>query len=191
MKLRHRLTAIGAVTALALGTWVGQATAKPIEREHFHETTSSVFEACGDLTLRYDRDVSGSFLGNTHGPEGFAYGQLTLHGTESFTNVANGKSFTHRFNHVEKALDITDNGDGTLTVLVLATGSDKFYGPDGEYLFNDPGQTRWEILIDHAGTPTDPSDDEFLEFLGVVKGSTGRNDTQDRDFCDDLHEFIG
>jgi uncharacterized protein GlcG (DUF336 family) len=32
------------------------------------------------------------------------------------------------------------------------------------------------ILIDDGGTPTDPSDDVFLGGLGVVKGSTGRND---------------
>ena len=65
------------------------------------------------------------------------------------------------------------------------------YGPDGEFRFSDPGQTRFEVLIDHGGTPTDPSDDEFLEFPGVVKGSTGRNDLEGHDFCADIHEFIG
>jgi hypothetical protein len=33
------------------------------------------------------------------------------------------------------------------------------------------------------------SDDEFLEFLGIVKDSTGRNDLEGRNFCDDLVEF--
>ena len=46
---------------------------------------------------------------------------------------------------------------------------------------------RFKILIDHGGTPTDPSDDEFLEFLGVVKESTGRSD----DFCAAILEAIG
>ena len=54
------------------------------------------------------------------------------------------------------------------------------YGEDGKAIARDPGQTRVEILVDHGGTPTDPSDDEFLEFLGVVKESTGRSD----DFCE-------
>ena len=36
---------------------------------------------------------------------------------------------------------------------------------------------RWGI--DHGGTPTDPSDDEFLA-EELVKGSTGRSD----DFCE-------
>ena len=73
----------------------------------------------------------------------------------------------------------------------MSTGSLKVFGPDGEILFRDPGQVRFELLIDHGGTPTDPTDDEELEFLGIVKGSTGRNDTEGRDFCADIHEFIG
>jgi hypothetical protein len=76
-------------------------------------------------------------------------------------------------------LRITDNGDGTITILVLATGNAVLYGEDGKALARNPGQIRFEILIDTAGTPSDPSDDEFLAFLGVVKGSTGRSD----DFC--------
>ena len=107
------------------------------------------------------------------------------------TNLANDKTLTQTFSVLTKDLKVTDNGDGTMTILVLATGSGKVYGPDGKLLFNDPGQIRFEVLIDHGGTPTNASDDEFLEFLGQVKGSTGRNDLQDRDFCADIHEFIG
>jgi hypothetical protein len=79
---------------------------------------------------------------------------------------------------VNKDLRVTDNGDGTLTILFLATGNDVFYGSDGEVIGRDPGQIRLEILVDHGGTPTDPSDDEFLS-EELVKGSTGRSD----DFC--------
>jgi hypothetical protein len=75
---------------------------------------------------------------------------------------------------------VTDNGDGTLTILILATGNDVLYGEDGKAIARNPGQIRFEILVDHGGTPTDPSDDEFLADLGLVKGSTGRSD----DFCE-------
>jgi hypothetical protein len=53
------------------------------------------------------------------------------------------------------------------------------------------GQIRYEVLIDHAGTPDDPSDDVFLEDLGILKGPTGRNDTIGRDFCEALTAIIG
>jgi hypothetical protein len=100
--------------------------------------------------------------------------------TVVYTNRANGKTVTLTVVRVTKDLRVTDNGDGTLTILVLATGNDVYYGPDGKAIGRNPGQIRFEILIDHAGTPTDPSDDEFLADLGLVKGSTGRND----DFCE-------
>lgn len=83
---------------------------------------------------------------------------------------------------------MTDNGDGTLTVLALSTGVVKNYGPDGKLLFVDSGQVRFDLLIDHGGTPTDPEDDVFLTQT-LVKESTGRNDTATRDFCADLHHF--
>ena len=178
---------------LALGLAAAPASAKPIERVHFLDVGSEVeTDFCGDLTVRIDFDVRGSFLLNPHGPDGLAYGMETVHGRVSFTNVANGKTLTSVFNNVSKDLKVTDNGDGTLTILGMATGSNKIYGPDGKLLFNDPGQIRFEFLIDHGGTPTDPSDDEFIAELGLVKGSTGRNDLEGLDFCADLiHAFIG
>jgi hypothetical protein len=95
------------------------------------------------------------------------------------TNVANGIAITGTEMTVRRVLQTTDNGDGTLTVLVLLTGNRATYGPDGKAIARDPGQSRSEFLVDHNGTPTDPSDDEVLAFLGVVKESTGRTD----DFC--------
>ena len=60
----------------------------------------------------------------------------------------------------DKDQRVTDNGDGTLTILVLATGNSTLYGPDGKAIARNPGQIRFEFLVDHGGTPTDPSDDE-------------------------------
>ncbi|HVD25013.1 MAG TPA: hypothetical protein VNB86_03380 [Gaiellaceae bacterium] len=52
------------------------------------------------------------------------------------------------------------------------------YNSDGEVIGRNPGQIRFELLLDHGGTPTDPSDDSEISFE-VVKESTGRTD----DFC--------
>ena len=62
---------------------------------------------------------------------------------------------------------------------MLETGNATYYGMDGKAIARNPGQVRDEILIDNNGTPQDPSDDEFLEFIQEIKGSTGRTD----DFC--------
>ena len=147
-----------------------------------HEEFTEIFDDFCDvpgLTVQLDQINEGRFLVNRHGRDGLVYFHQTTKVNNVITNVANGNTVTEVANAVDKDLRVTDNGDGTLTILVLTTGNDAVYGPDGKAIARNPGQIRFEILIDHGGTPADPSDDEFLEFLGQVKGSTGRTD----DFC--------
>ena len=191
MRLSRVARAAGLVSILAVTVLGPPAAAAPFDRVHFHETTDEILkDYCGDLDLRYQFDDSGLFVFNTRGPHGLAYSQATIHGATSWTNLANDRTLVHVYNVVDKDLKITDNGDGTLTVLVMAAGSTKYFGPDGE-VFNDPGQLRFELLFDHGGTPGDPSDDKFLADLGVVKPSSGRNDLEGHDLCTDLHDLIG
>jgi hypothetical protein len=112
------------------------------------------------------------------GPHGFAYSVEHVKETGVFTNTANDKTVTRVITIKQKDLKITDNGDGTLTVLAMGTGTEVAYGADGKAIYRNPGQSRFAILFDHAGTPTDLSDDTFIS-MQRVKGSTGRND----DFC--------
>ena len=190
--MKRRLISVGGMALLLLSLAATAAAAKPLEHEHFTDVSSQVItDFCGDLTVREDVDVSGMFLFNARGRDGIPYATATVHGSVSWTNLANGKTMTQVFNFVDKDLKITDNGDGTLTIRVMSAGGSKVLGPDGKLLFKDSGLIWFEVLIDHGGTLTDASDDEFLEFLGVVKGSTGTNDLEGRDFCEDIHEFIG
>ena len=99
--------------------------------------------------------------------------------SEVLTNLANGRTITSFANVIEKDKTVTDNGDGTLTIVILATGNATLYGSSGKAIARNPGQVRFAIRVDHGGTPTDPTDDEFIEDLGELKGSTGRSD----DFC--------
>jgi hypothetical protein len=181
-----RALAATCLTAFVMGMAAVPTAAVPIGK--FHDVFSEVREEC-DLNILYEEDVQGRFLVNSRGRDGLVYFSSTVRGTQSWTNLATDKSYSTVFNGVDKDQRVTDNGDGTLTILVLVTGNETWYGPDGNVLFRNPGQVRFELLVDHGGTPSDPSDDEFLEFLGVVKGSTGRNDLEGRDFCDDLREF--
>ena len=158
------------------------AAAGPLLKERFHDEGTFVDEDfCGaGLTVDGAFVTDGSVLVVAHGPDGLQYFLEHLKVTVVYTNRANGKTVTYEVvTRVNKDLRVTDNGDGTLTILALATGNDVYYGPDGNVIGRNPGQTRFEILIDHGGTPTDPSDDEFLA-EEIVKGSTGRSD----DFCE-------
>jgi hypothetical protein len=179
-KLRLGATlALGATAAVMLAA---AASAGQIFRETFHEEETLVFTNFCDapgLTVELAIVRDGRVHAVPHGPDGLPHFGSHVEQTEVYTNLANDKSVTTVLIGNDKDLRVTDNGDGTLTVLVLATGNAVVYGEDGKAIARNPGQTRFEILVDHGGTPTDPSDDEFLAFLGVVKESTGRTD----DFC--------
>lgn len=179
--LKLRLSALLALGVTAAVMLAAGAAAQPPFKESFHDEGTFVEEDfCGaGLTVDGTFVVDGSVLAVTHGPDGLAYFLEHISATTTFTNRANGKTVTIEGSGIGKDLQVTDNGDGTLTILNLRTGNDVYYGPDGDVIGRNPGQIRLEILVDHSGTPTDPFDDVFLA-EELVKGSTGRSD----DFCE-------
>ena len=171
------LVASAAITLVATASGGGQ-----LFREAIDENEISIEEDfCGvdGLTVEFASHSVGTVHAVPHGRDGLVYFGFNLKVTEVVTNLENGNFVTSFATIRDKDQRVTDNGDGTLTILVLATGNSVLYGEDGKAIARNPGQVRYEVLIDHGGTPTDPSDDEFVEFLGEVKGSTGRND----DYC--------
>ena len=186
VKRRHKLAP--AVVLSAIGVLAGATTAAsaPVDKGRFHDSGSQLLEGfCGiDVLNRWD--VSGSFLGVTLGSDGLVHFRDSVRGTNAFTNTETERTFTQVFTTARHDHEVTDNGDGTLTIMIQGSGSEKWYDGDGKLVLMNPGMIRWEILVDHAGTPSDPFDDEFIEFLGDVTDSTGRNDTEGRDFCEDL-----
>jgi hypothetical protein len=162
--------------------------ARPIERGQFSESLTE-FVNCGDLRVRVDIDVDWTFLLNAHGQNRLPYGMETSHAQQVWTNLTTGKSLTVVTDFVVKDQQISDNGDGTLLIVVKSSGGVTVLAPDGKVLFKDPGQSRSVLLIDHGGTPADPTDDVFIEDLGRIKGSTGRNDLEGRSFCDMVRDY--
>jgi hypothetical protein len=175
------ILALGAVAAVILA---GAATAARTLGDTIHEEESFVIDDfCGvsGLTVE-DALVMDLRVLVVDRSQGTAPPYFLEHprSTDVFTNPANGRSVTQVLNAMQKDLQITNNGDDTITITSLVTGNAVLYGSDGQVIARDPGQIRFQILIDTAGTPADPDDDVELGFLGVVKESTGRSD----DFCD-------
>jgi hypothetical protein len=184
----RRFCAVVLVSGLtAFGIGAAPAAARVIDHEQFHDTSSEIIEDCG-LTLRFDVDIRGMFMDNSHGRDGLVYFTETHHGTVSWTNLANGLTMTEVLNNISKDLKVTDNGDGTLTLVQMFSGVAYVKGPDGKIERMDPGTIRFEVVLDDGGTPTDPSDDEELASR-VVKEPTGPNELVD--LCADIQELIG
>jgi hypothetical protein len=193
MGLRRRMTVAGGVLLLTLTTAVVPASAAPLEHVHFEESGTGVLEDfCGSgIAVTFDFHLEGSLLGRAIGPDGLVYSQRNSHLTNTLTNTATGEFVTHVINILDKDTKVTDNGDGTLTIRVGQTGGDKWYDSDGKIVFKDGGGVWSEVLVDNNGTPTDPSDDEFIEFLGDVKVTGHEGTITDDNLCDQLLSVIG
>ncbi len=105
-----------------------------------------------------------------HVPDGLPYYAEIAQSTEYWTNVATGEYVTFVLSYRFRDHKVTDNGDGTLTETVQTTGNGVLYSQDGRRLAHSAGLLfHFQLLIDHSGTPTDPSDDALLAFLGELK----------------------
>ena len=175
----------GLAVVLAGVLGVVPASAAPFEKGHFHDVFTETFD-CDGTPTQVDVDAQGNFIAVKRGP-GLVYFGDSVRATVVYTNLDTGGTLTEVSTVHSRDLKVTDNGDGTLTILVLATGGYKLYDSDGNFVLSDPGQVRFTFDVDHGGTPTDPTDDVEIEgTFEQVFGSTGRNDTQGRDFCDIL-----
>lgn len=180
------------ITGLAVASLVAStpATARPIDKGHFHDVFTSDVYDCNGTPAQDSGDVSGNFVFNQRGSSPFPYYRESVHGTVVTTNLNTGGTYTNVFTSNSRGHTIVDNGDGTITITVFASGGSRFYDADGNFVLKDPGQVRFAFDIDYNGTPGDPSDDvEVPDSFRVVRGSTGNSDLSNRDFCADLVEF--
>jgi hypothetical protein len=142
-----RFGAVLAVGAAAAVSMAATASAKVIFDETFHdEETELVEDFCGisGLTVEFAIVTDGRVKAVAHGRDGLAYFNAHIEETSTATNVENGNSATAVLRVVDKDLRVTDNGDGTLTILILTAGNRVLYDEDGNVLARDPGQERIE-----------------------------------------------
>lgn len=182
-----RKLAAGALAAVMLVAGTLTATAKPVEHEFGEFAFSFVNDECEGLELLTEGTVKEHILINGRGPDRVPHFQANISVAGSITNLATGTSvtFTNRF--LDKDLKVTDNSDGTFTVIITLAGQFRLFGPDGELLFRDAGLVVLETLWADDGDFPSGGTRLGEELLKEV----GRTDTAGRDFCADMHEFLG
>src|SRR4029079_16989954 len=146
-----------AITGTALAS--APATAKPIEKGHFHDVFTSDVYDCDGIPAQDSGNVSGNFVFNQRGSSPFPYYRESVRGTVVTTNLDTGGTFTNVFTANSKDQTIVNNGDGTITIPVFASGGSRFYDTNGKLVLRDPGEVRFAFDVDYNGTPGDPSDD--------------------------------
>src|SRR6266540_2943991 len=119
------------------------ATARPIEKGHFHDVFTGDVYDCDGIPAQDSGDVSGNFVFNQRGSSPFPYYRESIHGTVGTTNLETGGTLTNVFTSNSRDHSIVDNGDGTITITVFASGGSRFYDATGKFVFRDPGQIRF------------------------------------------------
>jgi len=166
------------------------ATAKPIDKGHFHDVFTGDPYDCDGIPAQDSGDVSGNFVFNQRGSSAFPYYRESIHGTVVTTNLETGGTYTNIFTSNTRDQKIVDNGDGTITITVFATGTSRWYDASGELVLRDTGRSSFSFDIDYKGTPGDAEDDvEVPDSFQLLRTPAGHDDTVDRDFCADLAEF--
>ena len=178
MKLTgSRRLRLGALAALALISAVVPAAAVSAgnvldETIHIEEQDVVLEDFCDveGLTVSLDFVMDIRVHVVPHGRENLGY--FLQHGTRTEVLTANGISLRSFSRVTEKDMRVTDNGDGTVTVLILATGNAVLHDENDKAIARNPGQSRFVITFDEQGNEVPGSRE-------IVKGSTGRSD----DFC--------
>lgn len=145
------------------------------------EFTEVVNKFCGVNGLRVLVEGTGTvtYRLDSRGADGDVFYAERVTIDTVFTNVRTGAFVTSHENSTFRDLQITENADGTYTIVYFGTGNAVVYDSSGTAIGRNPGQMRWEVVVDLNGTPEDISDDDLIS-EDVILGSTGRND----DFCE-------
>ena len=142
------------------------------------------------LTLRVRGVWWVSPTAHERGSSPFPYFGTHVNGTIVHTNLATSGTYTEVLSNNFADHKIVDNGDGTITDTIRATGVVRFYDQFGNFVLKDPGTIWFAVEYDYNGTPGDPDDDvEVPDSFRVIKPSTGNSDFSDRNFCDDLRTY--
>src|SRR5687768_11178976 len=119
--VRTRRLALLVSTATVFAVFAGTSSAKPIVNERFHDEGTFVEpDFCGaGLTVNGSFVVDGRIHVAERGQAGLVY--FLEHVTVSNTLTANGITIRDHSRIITKDLKVTDNGDGTLTIIFFQT----------------------------------------------------------------------
>ncbi|SOC53765.1 hypothetical protein [Ornithinimicrobium cerasi] len=188
-KIRTML-ALGCAAAVTVPLMAVPAVARPQER--FRDAFTDTFEfECGDTTVEAEIAVTANIVFVARGRSGLPHWQAAIQERGVYTNTDTDRTYSYASNYADRDFRVTDNGDGTLSIVVQLAGSTRYFDAEGKLLYIDSGTEQLALQVDHNGTPDDPFDDGEADFLGVIRELTGRTDTSGRDFCTDLLEITG
>jgi hypothetical protein len=192
IRRNHPRILLGSAAAVCLAAFTAAPAlaAPPIEQSHDRGTDTFTEELCG-IDVETTVDFVDNFKGRI-GKNGFPLFHGSGQQKVTWFNPETGLSVELRIAGAFRDISVTDNEDGTITVLTQQTGiPEQITLPDGTVAIKDVGRIVFENVWDYSGTPTDPSDDVFIS--GRVVSTSGPHPEAESDFtlfCDTVVEGL-
>lgn len=180
--LRHHRRTLGALLAAPLLTLAlaAPASATAPERFVFDEAGSFDADSCGEPGHWEVAESGKASLQYRSGA--YPYYRTDYRATLEITRLSTGLTVTVVLNQITREAEITDNGDGTISVLLAGTFTETAYAPDGSAALRTQGRETGLLTLDTNGTPETGDDDVEVDFDYL--GFTGHDDRETTDFCD-------
>jgi hypothetical protein len=179
-RLIARVMLTGALAVGLVATAAPAAHAATFDFGRFVDQHSQPLTECPGVQARIDVDFSVYVRGVARGRDKLVYYTEHDRGTRTITNLATGLAVVEVYDTANKDQRVTDNGDGTFTIITKISGQFRTFGPDGHQILHEAGTLLYDLTIDNHGTPRDPSDDVVLSQSFV--GQTGQH-TSLAQFC--------
>ncbi len=122
------------------------------------------------LTTQVDIIIHGTYVYRAVGRDRLPYVSEHWVLDHRFTNVANGKYVTINVDLWENDILVKDNRDGTNTGLNAGTVYSEMHDASGRKLAYESNWTLSRWVKDNGGTPRDPGDDEWLDWVVLREG---------------------
>ncbi|HEX5086319.1 MAG TPA: hypothetical protein VFV89_00820 [Nocardioides sp.] len=182
MRIRPFLAAAAVAAATVIvGSPSPSAHAAFVGKDNFTDTGVSEVYDCDGTRAQDAFDVH--VIVSVVERHGLFYVTESNHGTVVTTNLSTGRTFTQVFANNFHDKQITDHGDGIITVVQQGAGGTRYYDDTGKLVLKDPGSVRFAFDFDTI------TGEEVPDSFHIVKPSTGNSDFSDRNFCDDLRTF--
>lgn len=182
MAPRHSLASI--ITAVTLFGTVGAPPASAGSPDHFTIAFHGErINLCG-MVVRQDGVVHGTFH-EKHRRDGVSLVTFNEHWSIRLTNVATGRWVLSDTNGIARDMRVTENADGSITVLGAFSGNERYYDADGALFFHAAGTTRTRYRIDLVD-PENPDDDVLLNEQKIKRAGLRLGNAD----CDTLRAFL-
>lgn len=183
MRITHHAVVPVTFAIAALAAGAGPARATVVDKSQFTFQESTDEDLCG-IAVRHDFAISGTqrIRAGKHKLDQAFFGKTTSKFTDTFTNLANGRSFSIEGRVNDKDVKATPLGGNVFRFVTQESGTIVLRDASGAVRLRDSGLIRSEIVFDTLGD-SQPGGNVLDEQVTRISGPHPLFGLDDAAFC--------